>query len=194
MLDSFTKDNQSYSYFFETWANQVCDKSYTFENLLTYYEKSVFFTGPDFTKLYTNSTFDYDKSIFKNNLDGPLAVSYPNYALPTVSWFQLALEKARVLLAKLGFSSGTLIGDMESAITVYPNSAQRSSSQTSFLDHAIATSTLKVYNGTMARRILLENYNVASGVLVTTNGETMYFPPAKKSFYQRARSSPPSFS
>lgn len=144
MLDSFTKDNQSYSYFFETWANQVCDKSYTFENLLTYYEKSVFFTGPDFTKLYTNSTFDYDKSIFKNNLDGPLAVSYPSYAFPTVSWFQLALEEAGVPLAKLGFSSGTLIGDMESAITVYPNSAQRFSFQKSFLDHAVATSTLKV--------------------------------------------------
>lgn len=153
------------------WARQVGDESYTFENLLPYYEKSVHFTGPDFTKRYTNSTLDYDETVFNNSLNGPLAVSYANYASPTSSWLQLALEKAGVPLAKLGFSSGTLFGNMWSTITVYPNSAQRCTSQTSFLDQAVATSTLKVYNGTMARRILFKKHNVASGVLVTTNRE-----------------------
>lgn len=153
------------------WANQVGDESYTFENLLPYYEKSVSFTAPDFSKRYTNSTLDYDRTVFDNALDGPLAVSYANYASPTGSWFQLALEKAGVPLAKLGFNSGALFGNMWSTSTIYPGSAQRCSSQTSFLDQAVATSTLKVYNGTMARRLLFKNHNVAGGVLVTTNGE-----------------------
>lgn len=153
------------------WTDQAGDESYTFENFLPYYEKSVNFTGPDFSKRYTNSTFNYDKTVFNNALNGPSAVSYASYASPTASWFQLALEKAGVPLAKLGLSSGTLFGNMWSTVTVFPDSAQRCSAQTSFLDQTVATSTLKVYNGTMARRILFKNHNVASGVLVTTNGE-----------------------
>ena len=155
----------------QLWAEKVGDESYTFETLLPYYEKSVNFTGPDFTKRYMNSTLDYDPSVFDNALKGPLAVSYANYASPTSSWFQLALEKAGLPLAKLGFSTGSLFGNMWSTSTVYPESSQRCSSQTSFLDQAVATSTLKVYNGTMARRILFKKHNVASGVLVTTSGE-----------------------
>lgn len=153
------------------WANQVGDESDAYENLLHYNEKSVSFTGPDFSKRYTNSTLDYDRTVFNNALDGPLAVSYANYAAPTASWFQLAMEKAGIPLAKMGFSSGTLFGNMWSTSTIYPNSAQRCSSHTSFLDQAVVTSTLKVFNGTMARRLLFKNHNVASGVLVTTNGE-----------------------
>ncbi len=69
----------------QMWADQVGDDSYAFPNFLPYYEKSVHFTPPDFTRRYTNGTIDYDPTVFNNALNGPLAVSYANYASPTSS-------------------------------------------------------------------------------------------------------------
>ena len=61
---------------------------------------------------------------------------------------------------------------MWSTSTIHPTSSQRCSSQTSFLDQGVTIkSNLKVYNGTMARRVLFKKQNTASGVLVTTKGE-----------------------
>jgi hypothetical protein len=65
---------------YDQWAKLVEDKSYTFENLLPYFKKSVTFTPPDAAKRFPNATALYDASAFGSG--GPLHVSYPNYASP----------------------------------------------------------------------------------------------------------------
>jgi hypothetical protein len=61
------------------WADLVDDNSYTFENLLPYFEKSVQFTPPDASKRFPNATTEYNPAAFSPS-GGPLQVSYPNYA------------------------------------------------------------------------------------------------------------------
>ncbi|MCJ1458329.1 hypothetical protein MMC28_008700 [Mycoblastus sanguinarius] len=61
--------------------------------------------------------------------------------------------------------AGTFYQAADGNLSVVPGQPSRSSSQTSFLDQAVATSSLKVYNGTMARRILFDQHNTANGYL-----------------------------
>lgn len=55
--------------------------------------------------------------------------------------------------------------------TINPTNAHRSSSQTSFLDKAIDTTSLKIYIQTLATRVIFKN-NTATGVLCEAGGLT----------------------
>jgi choline dehydrogenase len=66
---------------YDQWASLVGDNSYTFRNLLPYFEKSAQFTPPDATKRFPNATAEYNANAFSAT-GGPLQVSYPNYAQP----------------------------------------------------------------------------------------------------------------
>ncbi|KAG6368748.1 hypothetical protein INS49_002962 [Diaporthe citri] len=58
----------------QLWADTVGDQSYTFENMLPYYKKSVQFTPPDTNMRDPNATTQYDASAF-DSAGGPLRVS-----------------------------------------------------------------------------------------------------------------------
>ncbi|MCJ1473986.1 hypothetical protein MMC13_002642 [Lambiella insularis] len=163
---------------FQVWADMVGDQSYTFDNILQYYQKSVNFTPPDFSKRANNSTLNYDPLAFNNSLQGPLQVSYVNWASPLSSWAQTAFSAVGIL-PNNGFHSGKLFGSMWVAHTVSPEKQHRSSSQTSFLDQAIQTTTLMVYTKTLAKRILFDEQKKASAVEVNSAGLT-YTLSAKK--------------
>ena len=71
-----------------------------------------------------------------------------------------------------GLNSGTLNGYAATTVCVDPKSETRSSSEASFLQTAFRKTGLKVYQHTMAKKILFNARKKATGVNVETNGET----------------------
>lgn len=65
----------------QMWADEVGDNSYTWDNFLPYFKKSVQFTPPNTLLRAPNATAQYNPSAFEVS-GGPLQVSYPNYAQP----------------------------------------------------------------------------------------------------------------
>ena len=153
---------------FQKWADTVGDVTYTFDNVLPYYKKSATFTPPNYSKRYTNTTLNYNPSSFDNSLQGPLQVSYPNWASPFASWCQKGLSAIGVV-PNDGFNDGSLFGSMWLTTTVNPAAETRSSSQTAFLNQEILNSSLHLYTRTLAKRILFNRNKRAIGVAVSTN-------------------------
>ena len=69
-----------------------------------------------------------------------------------------------------GLNSGNLLGFSEFTLSIEPQAETRSSSETSFLQEAIFTSSLQVYQQTLAKRILFNENKTATGVSVVTAG------------------------
>lgn len=147
------------------WAKETGDSSYTFPNLLPFYEKSVNFTARSVT--YPNSSNVQDPSAF-NTTGGPLQVSFGDYDDPWGTWAQVGLEAVGQAPID-GFQSGKLIGSAYVPSTIDPTAATRSSSESSFLQSALKNTTLKVYNNTLAQKILFDK-TTATGVLVAPEG------------------------
>lgn len=159
------------------WADLVGDSSYTFENLLPFFKKSVRLTPPNLVKRNAvNATPEYDPSAFGNG--SPLDVSWNNWVDPTITWLAKSVQSLGIPVNPKGFSSGELKGGAWVPSTIDPAHATRESAQTSFLDYAIANTEIKVYPYTIATKILFEG-TTATGVKVNTNG-TVYTLRAKK--------------
>lgn len=146
------------------------DSSYTFENLLPYFERSVQFT-PNTAMRPTNASAEYDASVFSPN-GGPLQVAYPNWVNAISSWF--ALGTSEIGLQSLpGFTNGSLLGWSYVANTIDPASQTRSSSESSFLREALTqTTNLALYKSTLAKQILFDQNKRANGVIVDSGGAT----------------------
>ena len=132
--------------------------------------KSVNFSAPDAEKIgLAADLVTYDASAY-SSAGGPLHVSYANYRQPFDPYIARAFE-AVGLTSVPGGSSGQLIGYSTLPSTLDPQSETRSSSETSFLQAAIAdSSTLQVYQQTLANRIIFDENKTAVGVNVTTAG------------------------
>ncbi|KAL8800725.1 MAG: hypothetical protein Q9182_004968 [Xanthomendoza sp. 2 TL-2023] len=162
---------------YQQWADHVGDQSYTFERLLSYFRKSPHFTPPDNAKRGPGSSLPYNPDAF-NSAGGPLQVSYTNFYQPFSSYVKLGLQKLGLNIIA-GLNSGSLLGFSEFTLTVDPRTAVRSSSETSFLQAAIATSTLQVYQRTLAKKIVFDSGKRVKNVLVETAG-VMYELSARK--------------
>ncbi|APA10037.1 hypothetical protein sscle_05g048070 [Sclerotinia sclerotiorum 1980 UF-70] len=152
---------------YQRWASEVGDSSYEFDSLLPYFKKGVEFTPPNNALRPSNASLSYNASAFDPN-EGPLQVSIPIWANPFSSFAKLAFEVLG-FRSELDFVSGTLSGVQYNMNTIDPKQQTRSSSESSYLTTA-ATSSLRVFNGTLAKKILF-NGTTASGVLVNTSGE-----------------------
>ncbi|PYH40869.1 GMC family oxidoreductase [Aspergillus saccharolyticus JOP 1030-1] len=152
---------------YQRWADMVQDDSYTFSNLLPYFQKSGQFTPPNYEKRGSNLSVKYDPSAFSSQ-GGPLQISYFNYYLPFSTYVRKAWH-ALGFQELAGANSGTLLGYADITATLDPVAEVRSSSETSFLQTAMAKSSLQVYQATLANRILF-NDTQATGVEVTTAG------------------------
>ncbi|GKT53413.1 GMC oxidoreductase [Colletotrichum tofieldiae] len=105
---------------------------------------------------------------------GPLNVSYANYAQPFSTYLKPSLNEIGILQAQ-DFNSDKLIGAQYYTNTIQPDSQKRKSSQTSFLGNAISRKNLKVYQLSLAKKILFDNNKRATGVVVSSNlGLTTY--------------------
>lgn len=154
---------------YQQWADLVDDDSYTFPNLMPYFQKSVNFTPPNQLARASNATPSYDLGSFAPpGQGGPLQVTYPNWANPISSW------AARSLLdlgfeEKHSFVDGDLLGWSYAICAQSGKDQTRSSSETSFLREALLQSAdnIALYAMTLVRRVLF-NGNKAVGLQVTS--------------------------
>lgn len=153
---------------YKQWADLVGDQSYTFENFLPYFEKSVNFTPPDQTKRAANATPEYDLATL-GRVKGPLSVTFANYAQAFSSWAQRGLAEIGIHPIN-GFTSGRLIGSSYSVSTINPSTMVRESSETAFLKPALGNPNLYVFQSSLGKRIIFDANKRATGVEVDTEG------------------------
>lgn len=151
---------------YQKWADQVGDQSYVFDSLLPFFKKSLNFTPPDINKRGSNATPQYDLSTLDQG--GPLDITYSNYAQAIATWVQKGMQSVG-LLPRNGFTSGSLNGSSWVIATINHTLGIRESSETAFLRPALGRPNLRVYNGTLAKRILFRG-KVAKGVQVDQGG------------------------
>jgi choline dehydrogenase len=152
---------------YQKWADLLDDHSYTFDALLRFFERSVTFTPPDNAKRFTNATPEWDPQTLKAS-HSPLHVSFPNYAQAFSTWARLAFEDLGFESIP-GFNSGKLIGASWAPTTTNPDTAERDSSETSFLRYSLGKPNYRVYINTLAKNIVFEDKR-AAGVEVDTLG------------------------
>lgn len=146
----------------QQWADTVDDSSYTFDNVLPYYKKSVQFTPPDVKKRAENATTGFDMDAYDPH-GGPLQVSYPNYAMPFSSWMKRGMQAIGIDENK-DFNLGNLMGAQYCASTISPKDESRSSSHT-FLE-SIKPASLSTYTHTLAKKINFDKNKKATSVQV----------------------------
>lgn len=160
---------QSYA----AWADAVGDQSYSFDSLLPFFEMSLNYTAPNQHLRAENATVPPANASALSGAGGPLHVSFPHWATPFASWARLAFREMG-LPDISDFSSGELIGAQYCPMTINPSHQTRSSSEASFLQQSLASdeSHLQVYIHSMAKKIIFDSENTATGVLVETAGST----------------------
>lgn len=162
---------------YQMWADAVDDQSWTFDNLLPYFARGVDLTlvNPNDTLRATNASnvpAPANPNAY-NMSGGPLHISYPNWAVPFGSWVALAMQQLGFPVQQ-DFISGNLLGAQYAPVTVRPDGQTRDSSQTSYLETSIQNgrTNLKVYTHTLAKQILFDSNNTATGVrVVSGNGK-----------------------
>ena len=145
------------------WANAVNDSSYEFDRVLPYFKRSVRFTPPNTRKRLRNATTSYDPDGYDSH-GGPLEVSYPNYVSPFSTWAQRGFGAIGIQHTQ-DFNTGTNMGGQFCSMTLNARWQTRSSSQASFLA-TLHSFSLTVYSYTLAKRVVLDRENRATGVVV----------------------------
>ncbi|KAF2168557.1 GMC oxidoreductase [Zasmidium cellare ATCC 36951] len=160
---------------YRKWADQVGDDSYTWENMLKYFQRSVNFT-PDVRNRTVNGSV-YDAAAYTMS-GGPLHVSYQKYIYPLSQYAPAAF--ASVGMKSLpGFASGDLDGYGWWQSTIDPETGLRSSAEATFLEAAFKRPTLTTYINSQARNIIFQNGS-ATGVNVTNYGQRPFTLSARK--------------
>ncbi|PYI06947.1 alcohol oxidase [Aspergillus sclerotiicarbonarius CBS 121057] len=153
---------------YQQWADTVGDDSFTFDNLLPFFEKNTRFTPPDMSLRFANGTPWSDASVLGNG-SNPLSVTYPHYVQAFTSWAIQALEA--IGISKIpGLQSGELLGQGYTLFTLNATTMLRESSETSYLRRALGSPNYMVYQSAMAKRVLFNENQQATGVVVETAG------------------------
>lgn len=147
----------------EIWATAVNDSSYTFDEVLPFYKRSVKFTAPNTGYRVQNASADYDINAYDSD-GGPLQVSYANFAEPFSSWMSLGMEAIGINQVK-DFNVGELMGAQYCTSTIDPSNELRSSSEQSFLSK-IRPNSLTTYTNTLAKKVIFDEKKKATGVQV----------------------------
>ena len=152
----------------QQWADLVDDQSYSIDNFLPFFEKSMNFTPPNMDLRPANSTPEFDDSVVGDG-SGPLSVTYSNFATAFGSWTTKAFEQIGIPGIE-GFMSGKLLGNAWTASTVNAQTMNRESSETAFLRTALGHPDYTIYPLTLAKNIMFDDGNKATGVEVDTEG------------------------
>lgn len=155
------------------WADEVGDESYTLSNLDQYFRRSANITAPNSAIRKANATVGYKATTDRtqDHYHQPLQVSWSNWAASISTWSYAAYRALGLSSNPYAFESGDLDGYFYNPSTVDPATQHRSSSQTSFLDYAMQTTSIKVYTHTLARQILFTDNKTANGVLVQSGSK-----------------------
>lgn len=152
---------------YDMWADAAGDDSYTFDNLLPYFEKSMNFTPPDANLRFANGTPEYDDTVLGGS--GPLSVTFSHYVQAFGTWATKGLEQIGIPIIN-GFQSGKLLGQSYSMFTIDAKTMTRDSSETSFLQRGLYLPNYFVHHSTLAKKIIFNKDREATGVLVDTAG------------------------
>lgn len=146
------------------WADEVDDQSYTYENYLPYYKKTMNFSPPDGNARGANATPKYDP--VDTVTGGRLDVSYASYAQAWSTWVAKGLSAIGIPQVN-AFVDGNLLGQSWQMNTITQSDGSRSDSETAYLRPFLSRPNLVIFNGTFAQRILFSSDSVATGVQVT---------------------------
>ncbi|KAL2849848.1 hypothetical protein BJY01DRAFT_233490 [Aspergillus pseudoustus] len=146
------------------WAEAVGDDSYTFDKALPFYKRSTKFTPPDTEARLKNATVKYNIGSFETS-GGPLEITYPDYAMSFSTWMKLGMDAIGVPESG-DFNNGEVNGYQYCASTIRANDQSRSTSASAFLNSG-KPNKLKVFDRTLAKRILFDKQKNAVGVEVT---------------------------
>jgi choline dehydrogenase len=157
------------------WAELVDDDSYTFQNVLPFYQRTPTFHPPDNALHPFNASADYNPDVFVDTGE-PLQVPYPIDSILFSTWMAQGMQAIGIPEVQ-GFNSGRLLGAQWCAFTVRPEDRTRSSSEAAFRgrpnnDEFLAT--LRLYRNTMGKRIIFGESMPprATGVEVRTGRQT----------------------
>jgi choline dehydrogenase len=162
---------------FQLWADTVGDQSYTYENVVSYYRKSMDFTPPDNESRFANATPLYDPA--DTVTGGPLAVTYPSYATSWGTWVANSMEAAGIGKTD-AFINGDLNGSSWVMETINHYNGFRASSESAFLRPYLSRPNLVLFDWSLAERIIFNSRQVATGVQVTTAQATYTFTATKE--------------
>lgn len=95
-------------------------------------------------------------------------MSFATWANPLSSFANQAWQSLGLPIAQ-DFVSGNLTGVQYSMNTINPDGQIRDTSYSSFLQNVVDDTPIRVYNNTLAKRILFNNDSTATGVLVTSD-------------------------
>lgn len=163
---------------YKLWADAVGDQSFTFDNLLPFFDKSAHFTPPNMYLRFTNGTPVYDSTVLADDA-GPLSVTYSHYVQAFGTWATKGLEAIGIPIVP-GFLSGYLMGQSYSTFTIKASTMTRDSSETSFLRKGLDYSNFMVYQSTMVKKILFDSGKKAEKVVVDTSGLTFHLTAKKE--------------
>jgi choline dehydrogenase len=161
---------------FQLWADTVDDPSYTYENVVSYYRKSMDFTPPDDETRLANATPLYDPADTVKG--GPLSVTYPSFAISWSTWVAKGMEALGILKTN-AFINGNLNGSSWLLETINPRKSFRASAESAYLLPYLNRPNLFLFDWTLAERIIFNSRQVATGVEVTT-AQTTYTLSASK--------------
>ena len=148
------------------WADAVQDSTYELPNFISYFQKGINFTAPNYAQR-GGPTIQYDTSAFSPR-GGPLKVAFWNYYLPLSQYMRRAFE--RTGFAEIsGIQNGNIIGFAQWPATQNPDRATRDSSETSYGRLAIEKTSLQFYQNTLAKQILFQGKTV-TGVNLESSG------------------------
>jgi choline dehydrogenase len=137
------------------WAKLVDDDSYTFQNVLPFYQRTPTFHPPDNALRPSNASVDYNPDAFLDSGE-PLQVSYPIDNIVFSTWMARGMQAIGIPEVQ-DFNSGRLLGAQWCPFTVRPEDRTRSSSEAAFRgrpnnDELLAT--MRLYRKTMGKRVL----------------------------------------
>ncbi|OHE92605.1 GMC oxidoreductase [Colletotrichum orchidophilum] len=155
---------------YDLWAERVGDETFRWKSMLKYFKRSINLTPPNEEKRQnTNATVQFDPNDYDEH-GGPLQVSWNNWVDPTLTWLSQVVLSLGLSISPKGFSSGELAGyGAWVPSTIDPEKAQRSTSESSFLQQAIKNTGTIVYPHTLATKILFDGTQ-AAGVSVNSQG------------------------
>lgn len=148
----------------QKWADMVDDQSYTFDNMLPYFQRSCHFTPPDHASWSPHTVPQYNSKSFVPE-GGPLQVSYYNNVRPFSTHLKAAFNEIGIPTTD-DFNLGSLLGAQYCTNTVDPTTATRSSAQTAFLDLCQARPNIKIFQQTLAKKVLFDGQKRATAVTV----------------------------
>jgi choline dehydrogenase len=155
------------------WASEVADSTYRYDSFLPYMKKSVDFTPANNALRPQNASVPSSTSAFTLGA-GPLHVSFATWANSFSSYAQIAFQKLGFSTA-VDFVSGTLSGVQYCMNTIDPDGQIRDSSESSFLQMAMKTTNVQVYNNTLTKRIIFDGKRACGAVANSAGVEYTLF-------------------